>query len=293
VALAPAALGHVVMRKVDDARKQAIYWLGAIWFVAGYGLVSLSMTKFHHYVLPAVPGLAIVIGCFLNEAWEKRDSRKLLVSALIGVPFLGVILADLVAVKNAPQRFLWLFSYDYVHSPVGRPWPAELEFRPWLVVLVSLVALTTIGLGIKKLLRASMVGLCLVSVAMTYFLLDVYMREVAPFWSQKYTLAEYYKRRASPEEKLLAYSMYWRGETFYSKNEIYEGPKTDRTVFDQDDADQQMKDWISNHRGRRVFILFERSRRGHVQGLLPAETRQTFKVVYEKNNKFSLAEAEI
>ena len=56
-------------RGVDaaEAAQQGIFWLGAIWFVAGYALVSLSMTKFHHYVLPAIPGLAIVIGCFLDE----------------------------------------------------------------------------------------------------------------------------------------------------------------------------------------------------------------------------------
>jgi hypothetical protein len=150
-----------------------------------------------------------------------------------------------------------------------------------------------LALGSKKLLRGAVVALCLSSVALTYFVLDVYMRDVAPFWSQKLTLAEYYKHRKSPDEKLLAYSMYWRGETFYSENEIYEGPKEDRTVFDQDNADEDMKSWIANHRGRRVFIIFERGRQSHVQQLLPAETRGTFKVLYEKNNKFSLAQVEI
>jgi hypothetical protein len=119
------------------------------------------------------------------------------------------------------------------------------------------------------------------------------MRDVAPYWSQKETLAEYYRHRKSPDEKLLAYTMYWRGETFYSENEIYEGPKEERTVFDQDGADEQMKDWIANHRGRRVFILYERGRQSHVQQLLPEEKRSSFKVLYEKNNKFSLAEAQI
>ena len=57
----------------------------------------------------------------------------------------------------------------------------------------------------------------------TWFLLDVYMVKVAPYWSQKYGIAAYYKHRRSPEEKLVAYQMYWRGETFYTKNEIYEG----------------------------------------------------------------------
>jgi 4-amino-4-deoxy-L-arabinose transferase-like glycosyltransferase len=293
VALAPAALTAMVMRKADDARRQAIYWLGGIWAVAAYALVSLSMTKFHHYVLPSIPGLAIVIGCFLDDILIKKDARRAWVAALVGVPLLGIVFADLIQGRNSAQRFLWLFSYDYVHSPTGRPWPAELDFRTPLTVLVVLIAISTLALGSKKLLRYAVLGLCLSSVAFTYFVLDVYMREVAPFWSQKLTLAEYYKHRASPDEKLLAYSMYWRGETFYSENEIYEGPKEDRTVFDQDNADDDMKNWIANHRGRRVFIIFERGRQSHVQQLLPAETRSTFKVLYEKNNKFSLAEVQI
>ena len=30
--------------------------------VTAYALVSLSMTKFHHYILPALPGLGILLG---------------------------------------------------------------------------------------------------------------------------------------------------------------------------------------------------------------------------------------
>jgi 4-amino-4-deoxy-L-arabinose transferase-like glycosyltransferase len=293
VALAPAALTAMVMRKTEDVRRQQIYWLGGIWAMAAYALVSLSMTKFHHYVLPSIPGIAIVVGCFLDDLLKRQDSRRAWLAALAGVPLLGIVAADLLHARNSAQRFLWLFSYDYVHSPTGRPWPSELDFRTPLIVLVGLIALSTLAIGWKKLLRVGVIGLCLSSVALTYFVLDVYMREVAPFWSQKLTLAEYYKHRKSPDEKLLAYSMYWRGETFYSENEIYEGPKEDRTVFDQDNADEDMKTWISNHRGRKVFIIFERGRQNHVQQLLPAETRGTFKVLYEKNNKFSLAEVMI
>ena len=67
VALAPAALGWAVLRRpvpatatatdlAAESGKQQVIWLGAIWFVSAYALVSLSMTKFHHYVLPAHPG---------------------------------------------------------------------------------------------------------------------------------------------------------------------------------------------------------------------------------------------
>ena len=57
---------------------QGIYWFGAIWFVSAYALVSLSVTKFHHYILPALPGLAIAIGCFLDDLLEpaRRPRRR-------------------------------------------------------------------------------------------------------------------------------------------------------------------------------------------------------------------------
>ena len=117
LAVAPVALAAVAMRKVEDVRRQAVYWLGAIWFVAAYAVVSNSMTKFHHYILPAIPGLAIVIGCFLDELWNRRDFHRGRLIALVGIPLLLIVVQDLVNAKNASQLFLWLFSYDYVHSP--------------------------------------------------------------------------------------------------------------------------------------------------------------------------------
>ncbi len=293
VAIAPAALATMVMRKAPDARRQAIYWLGAIWFVAGYAVVSMSMTKFHHYVLPAIPGLAIVIGCFLDDLVERRDARKGLVVALVGLPLLGVVLQDLVTAKNASQHFLWLFSYDYVHSPQGRPWPPQLDFTTPLLAFGAAFAVLTLALGSKKLLRSASLGLCGAAVLFTWFLLDVFMRQVAPYWSQKDAIATFYKHRRSRDEKLVAYQMYWRGETFYSKNEIYEGPMEDRTVFDMETADEKMVEWFGNHRGNRVFFIYERGRQGHLQGLLPAETRASFQILYDTNNKFSVAQADL
>jgi hypothetical protein len=180
-----------------------------------------------------------------------------------------------------------------VHSPRGRPWPDELDFSTPIAVFGVLMALLTIGLGFRRTLRPSLVGLGLVAMGFTWFVLDVYMVKIAPFWSQKYGIAEYYKHRRSPEEKLLAYQMYWRGETFYTKNEIYEGPTEDRTVFDMEQADEKLGEWITNHRGRRVYFIFERGRQSRLQSMLPAETRHTFRVIYEQNNKFSVGYAEI
>jgi 4-amino-4-deoxy-L-arabinose transferase-like glycosyltransferase len=295
VALAPAALATMVMRRVTDqeARKQAVYWLGAIWFVSAYAVVSASVTKFHHYVLPAIPGLAIVIGCYLDDLVQRRDVRRGLIAALVGIPLLALVAQDLINTKNASQHFLWLFSYDYIHSPHGRPWPDQLDFTPTLLVYTAVFAVLTGALAVRRLVRPAVVGLGVASVFFTWFLLDGYMRKVAPFWSQKDTIATYYQARRSPEEKLIAYQMYWRGETFYTKNAIYEGPMEDRTVFDMDGADEKLTEWLNHHRHHRVFFLFERGRQAHLQSLLPPETRGTFQVLDEHNNKFSLAQADI
>ncbi|MFL5306694.1 MAG: glycosyltransferase family 39 protein, partial [Polyangia bacterium] len=140
VALAPAAFAWSVLRQPFsnqrdsdvEARKQGALRLGAIWFASAYAVVSVSMTKFHHYVLPAIPGLAVVIGAFIDDLLARRAVRTAAVTALVGLPLLLLVTLGLVDEPHAAEKFLWLFSYDYIQSPMGRPWPAALDFSPAL-----------------------------------------------------------------------------------------------------------------------------------------------------------------
>jgi len=305
IAVAPAALGWAVLRggrsataaaAPDDqaeARRKGIILLGAIWFVAGYAMVSVSMTKFHHYVLPAIPGIAIVIGCFLDDLIARGGWRRGTVVALIGIPLLVMVAIDLVDTKSAAQKLLWLFSYDYVHNKSGRPWPERLDFSGALIGFCVAFALATVALAAPRIRRWAALGLSGAAIVFTFYLLDGFMRGVAPSWSQKGPIAAYYENRRSPEERLIAYQLYWRGETFYTSNEIYEGPTEERTVFDQEGADDKLKDWMSRHRGRRAFFLYERHQQSRLQGMLPPESRSSFRVVDDQNNKFSLAQADL
>ena len=127
----------------------------------------------------------------------------------------------------------------------------------------------------------------------TFYLLDDFMRGSCNVMVAKGTDRGLLRERSSPEERLIAYQLYWRGETFYTSNEIYEGPPEERTVFDQDGADDQLKEWVSRHRGRRTFFLFERFQQARLQDLLPAETRGSFRIIDHQNNKFSLAQADL
>jgi 4-amino-4-deoxy-L-arabinose transferase-like glycosyltransferase len=293
IALAPAALGYTVMRPQRDPKRQGIFWFGAIWFVTGYALVSLSVTKFHHYILPALPGLGIALGCFLDDIEARRATRTAAAAALVGLPLLALVVVDLAAAPKNAQHFIWLFSYDYINTPQGRPWPPGLSFTVPLALFGGLSALTAVGLAWRRVQRAALVGVCLAAIAFTYFLLDGFMMKVTPYWTQKDLIAKYYQLRRSPEERLLVWQMYWRGENFYTQNEIYEGPTTERTVFLGDKNVENMKTWMNAHRGRRAYILVERSRWSQLEGMVPADTKASLKILDETNMKFCLGKVDL
>jgi hypothetical protein len=293
VPVAPAALAYAGMRPVREVRRQGIFWFGAIWFVAAYALVSMSVTKFHHYILPALPGLAIAIGCFIDDLLNRRAGRPAIAAALVGVPLLALVLVDLVAVPKNAQHFIWLFSYDYINAPQGRPWPPALDFGPALITFGVLSSLAALALGWRRIQRWAALGLCLVAIGFTYFLLDGYMMKVTPYWTQKDLIAHYYRERRSPDEHLLIWQMYWRGENFYTQNEIYEGPTAERTVFLGDKNVENLKTWIAAHRNRRAFFVVERSRWSQLQGIVPAESKASLRIIDEGNMKFCLAEVQL
>jgi 4-amino-4-deoxy-L-arabinose transferase-like glycosyltransferase len=302
VTLLPSALVWVVGRKIPPAtgaeatvvaRRQEVYWLGAIWFVSAYAVVSLSMTKFHHYILPALPGLALVLGCFLDDVLRPGRQRVAAAAALVGVPLLALVTHDLARTPQSAQLFIWLFSYDYVNTPQGRAWPAELDFRPALVVWSVLFALAAGLLASRRLRLVGAVGLLLAGVSFNYYLLDRYLPATAAHWSQKPLIAKYYQLRRSPEERLIAWQMYWRGETFYTKNEIYTGPLDSRTVFLGDKNQENLQAYLGRNRGKRMFFIVEKTRYSTLQGLLPTEARDSLRVLDDGNNKFYLALAQL
>jgi 4-amino-4-deoxy-L-arabinose transferase-like glycosyltransferase len=303
VVVAPAALGWAVLRRSNagdaprasgaDDRKQQVLWLGAIWFVASYGIVSLSMTKFHHYVLPAIPGLAIVVGAFLDDVLERKAVRTGAAALAVGLPLLLLVTLDLADSKHASERLLWLFSYDYVQSPQGRAWPASLDFSSGLIAFAILFAVASVLWAWPRSRRLGLWALPVAAIAFTFYVLDDFMPAVAPFWSQKGPIATYYRVRRSPDERLCAYMLYWRGETFYTSNEIYDGPTEERTVFDSDGADDRLKTWAQNHRGRRAFFIFEHYQQARITEDLPPEARASFKIIDDSNNKFSLGQVDL
>jgi 4-amino-4-deoxy-L-arabinose transferase-like glycosyltransferase len=282
---------------------------GLMWALGAWLVVAMMMTKFHHYILPAIPGLAILFGVLLDRLVDAadgalaRDPAEALppLAASLGLPGVGlltVVAWDLINRPQASQLWLWLFTYDYINSPRGRIWPVvdghPLSFAPGHAAILVLAALAVVLIAWPRVRRAAVVALAGVAVIFTFYLLDHYMLTITPNWSLKDVIGSYYKNRGSADEPLIAWQMYWRGETFYSKNQLYESrpgqllPEDQRTVFLDEKNVENLKAYVARNAGKRAWFVIESGRYGTLQGLLPENAKRQLKVVDKSNNKFMM-----
>ena len=72
-------------------------------------LFTLTITKYHHYILPAIPPAAILIAVFLDDLLEGRvKAPRFALLASAGV--LAVVAFDLV---KEPAHWVWMYTYLY------------------------------------------------------------------------------------------------------------------------------------------------------------------------------------
>jgi 4-amino-4-deoxy-L-arabinose transferase-like glycosyltransferase len=346
------ALRAFQVRSEGDSRARLARF-SLVWAVVGYVVITLVRTKFHHYLLPLVPPLAILAGLFLDEVLESPRRAELLLIALPVTVLCGLDLASL------PARVLWLFCYDYVNVPnVGRAWPSPTIYGTrfeygatlgWLIVGAAMVLVllalrrraaprertwprwlfgaAAIALGIATAAgpsttevthlerwrwmvpcglaapfvwwllasvgaRGLVRSLVAVAAATSLFFVDGILVDVSPHWSQKHVIAAYYARRASADEPLLVWDLFWRGENFYTANEIYAArDERERTVFLGNNAGERLRAYLGVHAGRRVYFLVERIKLDRLKAELPAALRARLQVVDESNNKLLLLSA--
>jgi 4-amino-4-deoxy-L-arabinose transferase-like glycosyltransferase len=122
VALVPGAmvvLARLRPRFKDPTDHVAI--LAALWLIFEFLLIGASATKFHHYVFPMLPPLAILIGLYIDRLWREGISRHAL-TLIVGVPLFVLVGKDLA---GNPKNFTDLFVYNY-----DRPYPVELVQNP-------------------------------------------------------------------------------------------------------------------------------------------------------------------
>ncbi|MBL9037572.1 MAG: glycosyltransferase family 39 protein [Archangium sp.] len=280
VALVPGALAVAARLKIRGGTSaDGVGVLAVVWFVVTWALMGSSATKFHHYVFPMLPPLAILMGTFIDKLWDEGlDAHS--ASLLLGVPLLLLVGKD---ISNNPKNFTDLFVYNY-----DRPYPSYLVEQ---AVLGSNNLKTLWGFGFTfvgallalfAFMRAKSsfftVGLSAMLLWVLWFNWSHWV-DLSHHWTQRDQFWRYYTQRKA-DEPIASFLMNWRGETFYSRNEvkqIKDNPNVGMALY----AQQPGREWA----------LVEHNRLGILKNSVGAERNVTL-IDKDLNNKFVLVTIE-
>ncbi len=233
-ALIPAAfigLSRLSLRARDAMSRTRVFLF--LWAFLAYVLFSMSSTKFHHYIFPSLPPLAMLVGLGL---YELRVDRSLAARALVVA---GIFLAGVMAwdINANPQHLRNQFTYKYdrewpseaqrPHDPNGEIWfdkdpKGGLERRQvwadstfyrhtpvvqqevlatpffrlerWIPFVAGVAGLGLLLMVFAGALRTAGIAVMGVTgVAMCLWTLNYYMPMLASHWSQKYIFDRYYE----------------------------------------------------------------------------------------------------
>lgn len=276
IAFLPAALIRVVQigfAEKRDGQERARLFVG-VWFAATLLLFTLTITKYHHYILPAIPPAVILIALFLDDLLGKRISGAWAALAAGGAVF-ALVAIDLV---KQPAHWVWMYTYLYTSNwargvPEGTP-----------ILIYALICAGWLLLAFwPKARRLAVWGFAAAAIFVGGYILNWHQVNCAPHWSQKYVLKTYYKLRKGPEEELVAWQFNWRGETWYTAAQVVVSKSLDN---------KKIRKWLSERTGRRFFFITERSRYGSLRSMLPtAKAKKTLRIVEDANVHYVLAEA--
>lgn len=186
-----------------------------LWFAFSFLLMGVSATKFHHYVFPMLPPMAIAMGLFIDKLWEEGIDAHAM-ELLFGAPLFVLVGKDLVA---TPKDFTDLFVYNY-----DRPYPLKEVVERFGVQSILRNGMVVVGVAVAgfAVMRSKVgmfaSGLAGVLAFALWFNWNHWV-DLSHHWTQRDQFWRYYSMR-KPGEPIAAFLMNWRGETFYSRNTV-------------------------------------------------------------------------
>ncbi|MFZ5439211.1 MAG: ArnT family glycosyltransferase [Myxococcota bacterium] len=268
-ALAPWAVLLLVTLTVRRTRLAALM---ALTSLVTFALFTASATRFHHYVLPVLPGVGVLLALELDELLEHGFTERWL-------PGAGLVVGALVwkDLWQRPRHLLDLFTYNH-----ERPYPEDVLTAPFdlrrALLVGGLLVLGTLAFALwrrhARLFVGTLVGFALVS---TLTLSWQHWPALGRHWTQRELVQRYFSARTA-EAPLIAFLMNWKGETFYSRNAV--------TQISARDPRGELHAALSRSPGP-WFVVVEHARFGFLQGTLPPGLRAT-PLEPETTNKFVL-----
>ena len=219
--------------------------------LAAFTLVSSMGTKFHHYGLICLPPVAMLVGQWLDERIGERRRRARDAWAL--VMLVAAALVTLLVARDltgtGTTRFVQLMTYRY-----DRHWVHTTPFAPLLVGFGVSMAIATVATAKYRKLGVAALGI--VGVGFSVMLLDVYLVRTAGDGGQRAVFDAYYSGRTD-NEPLVAYQLNWKGENFYSGNDI--------ALFISSGA--PMHTYLEKRKAQGTNTVFFVTERGRINGL--------------------------
>lgn len=231
-ALLPAAIGTALLRSRSDTRAGRVRFLMSLWAICAVGLFSMVQTKFHHYILPAVPALAVLVAFLLHDMVTHRNRLHPLYAAL-GIGIVLLICRDLMW---EPDRWIEMFVFRY-----DRPWPSA---EPWSIdpsdgfLGLGIVASLALAVAALPWNRLGVAALCAAGLAICLWALHAYMPIAGTHWGMRDAVRHYYQNRTIYGVKRVYFGAdqaagalttagdVWRFETFIPDNLVIGQPMT-------------------------------------------------------------------
>jgi 4-amino-4-deoxy-L-arabinose transferase-like glycosyltransferase len=209
-ALVPAAVAASLLRARIDTREGRVRFMVTLWAVCATAFFFLVQTKFHHYILPVVPALGLLVAFFLDDVVSGRD-RLHPVYALLGVGIMMLLTRDLMW---EPDRWIEMFVFRY-----DRPWPSGEPYRIdpsdgfFFLGILGAVALVLASLRWRRL---GVGALCVAGLAICIWSLQVYMPDAGKHWGMRDAIRTYYKQRTIYGQKIVYFAAHqayddWHG----------------------------------------------------------------------------------
>lgn len=293
--LVPAALVQWLKRSEEtDRRADASVFL-SMWFLFAFALFTLMLTKFHHYIMPALPPAAMLTGVFLDEMMtrggdlpkdasaEVRFERIMAGAAGLAGAFVVLFVGrDLSKMPNGlldQVRLLHLFTYNY-----KRIFPPTLNFRPTLWAFAVVASVLTFALVWARMRKWVVGAMLAMGVVFAAWGIDIYFMRLSPHWGQRETFLAYYREAQHAPGPIIAFQMNWKGENFYTGNAIPAFVSTGKKFQDYI-LDQKKK-------GLKTFyFVTEHTRMGNLSTELGNPRIFDKLTTPELNNKFGLVRA--
>jgi 4-amino-4-deoxy-L-arabinose transferase-like glycosyltransferase len=188
-ALLPPALAACLLNARTDTRQGRVRFMMTLWAICGSALFFLVQTKFHHYILPAVPALGLLVAFFLDDMLAGRE-RLHPVYAALGIGIVLLITRDLMW---EPDRWIEMFVFRY-----DRPWPSA---EPWVVdpsdgfLAIGIACSVAIAIAALPWRAIGVAALGLAGIVTCIWALQVYMPDAGRHWGMREAMRSYYEQR--------------------------------------------------------------------------------------------------